>query len=57
VAGWPAASSSPRRCGGRGIFAGGAILSAEGELMVAALQRAVAVEGIGVPLGLGKAPA
>lgn len=48
VVGWPMHRN------GRAIFAGGAILSAEGELMVAAMQRAVAVEGVGVPLGFGK---
>lgn len=41
----------PMQRSGRGIFAGGAICSAHGEPMVAALQRAVAVPGRGVPLG------
>ena len=34
------------------IFAGGAVLSEGGEVLVAALQRAVVVRGKGVPLGL-----
>jgi hypothetical protein len=42
----------PMHRSGRAIFAGGAILSAAGEVLVAALQRAVAVPGSGVPLGL-----
>jgi hypothetical protein len=36
----------------RTIFAGGAVLSEDGALLVAALQRAVLVPGRGVPLGL-----
>ena len=38
---------------GRTIFAGGAVFTEDGELLVAALQRAVVVQGRGVPLGLG----
>jgi hypothetical protein len=37
---------------GRSIFAGGAVFAESGELLVAALQRAVVVHGTGVPLGL-----
>jgi hypothetical protein len=37
---------------GRTIFAGGAVFTERGELLVAALQRAVVVRGRGVPLGL-----
>jgi hypothetical protein len=36
----------------RTIFAGGAVFAEGGELLVAALQRAVVVHGRGVPLGL-----
>jgi hypothetical protein len=38
---------------GRMIFAGGAVFAEGGELLVAALQRAVVVHSRGVPLGLG----
>jgi hypothetical protein len=38
---------------GRSVFAGGAVFAESGELLVAALQRAVVVHGRGVPLGLG----
>jgi hypothetical protein len=37
----------------RTIFAGGAVFAEGGELLAAALQRAVVVHGRGVPLGLG----
>jgi hypothetical protein len=37
---------------GRAIFAGGAVFTEGGELLVAARQRAVVVQGRGVPLGL-----
>jgi hypothetical protein len=37
----------------RGRPRGGAVFTEDGELLVAALQRAVVVKGTGVPLGLG----
>jgi len=42
----------PMQRNGRAIFAGAAVFSEQGELMIAALQRAVVVPGRGVPLGL-----
>jgi hypothetical protein len=42
----------PMQRNGRAIFAGGAVFSEQGELMIAGLQRAVVVPGRGVPLGL-----
>jgi hypothetical protein len=38
---------------GRSLLSGGAVFSADGDLLVAARQRAVVVVGRGVPLGLG----
>jgi hypothetical protein len=37
---------------GRSLFSGGAVFSADGDVLVAARQRAVVVAGRGVPLGL-----
>jgi hypothetical protein len=46
VMAWPAGRE------GRSLFSGGAVFSADGDLLVAARQRAVVVFGRGVPLGL-----
>jgi hypothetical protein len=50
-------SAWPMHRAGRSIFAGAAVFSEQGELKVAAMQRAVVVPGRGVPLGSSQVPA